>query len=273
MNRLTMTSRFIFLLAIGTVLAPEICPANTLNYNGLPHTSLGAATLAPAGPNLLVSNIGSSGLDGVSVDIDPSALYTMDWLPLDAGNITPLSADLVKIAIDGRMGGGVQALGDSTLMRDAGGAKYEIIADYSAAGSPTFRVQLFLGGGLVFSQAALAQPLIVAGDGSALPSGAAAGLPASLGSPDPGFVWKLAAGQAVTIPAGPTVLADEIRLLADAPTAPFTSLADFSLFVRDMPQGLVTITGSASRPVPEPVSLVILAAGLPVFLRRRKRRI
>jgi len=263
--------RTLIVTTLAVIAIPAAIPAeaNTLNFGGLPHTSTGAATLSPAGPNLLVSNIGSSGLDGVSVDIDPSALYMMDWLPLDGLNTTPLNVDLVKIQANGRMGGPVQALGNSTLMRTSG-TKYEIAANYAAAGSATFRTELFLGGGIVFSQGGMTLPLVVGGDGSDLPIGAAAGLPGSIGSPDPGFIWSLAVGLPVTIPAGPTILSDEIRLLADSPTAAFTSLAEFLLLARDMPQGQVTITGSASRPVPEPASLIFLAAGLPVLLRRKR---
>jgi len=244
--------------------------ANTLNFNGLTHTSTGVATLAPAGPNLAVSNIGSSGLDGVSVDIDPSALYKMDWLPLDGLNATPLNVNLLSIGIRGRAGGPVQALGISTIQRTPAGTSYEIAADYTAAGSATYGIGLYLSGSIVFSQSGMTLPLEVTGDGSDLPRGATAGLPGSIGGLDPGFIWRFSGGLPVTVPGGPTILSDEVRLLADNPTNPFTSLSEFTLLARDIPQGQIVITGSTSRQIPEPGAMLLLATGAAAILRRKK---
>ena len=155
----TLMNRNWFVLFAVAVLVPAVAEANTLSFNGLTHTSTGAAVLAPSGANLVVSNIGSSGLDGVSVDIDPAGLYEMDWLPLDPLNVTP-DVELLKIKARGRMGGGaVQDLGYSTLTRTTAGTKFEITADYGAAGSATYGVALYLGGGLVYTQNGITEPV------------------------------------------------------------------------------------------------------------------
>lgn len=69
------------------VLLAGISPghADELMFRGLPHTSLGTAELTPNADNtqLTVSNIGSSGEDGVSIDLGESGGWDGEWLPID----------------------------------------------------------------------------------------------------------------------------------------------------------------------------------------------
>lgn len=68
---------------VAIVLLLSSASADTLVYRDLTHTSLGSATLGLSGPDtLVVGNIGSSGLDGVSIDLPTACFYRARWVGL-----------------------------------------------------------------------------------------------------------------------------------------------------------------------------------------------
>ena len=124
---------------------------------------------------------------------------------------------------------------------------------------------------MVFTQSDATLPYIVGSvDGTNLPVSVMTDPLASAGAVTPAFGWQFANGHPITVQGGPTILSDEIRLLADSPTDLFDSLAEFSVLARDMPQNQFTIIGSAARPVPEPTTLGLLALGALALLRRKR---
>lgn len=268
----TMFARTLSILFVAALVLASSAMANTVIYQGLSHTSLGSAVLVPSGSDLIVNNIGSSGLDGVAVDINPAGLYQMDWLPLDPTDVTP-DVELLKLSARGGVGGGlVQSLGQSTLTRMTAGTEFEINADFSAVGSATWQLQLFLGGALVFSQSGLSGsgPVVNSVDGTDLPQTVKMAIPTFFSSSNPGFVWDFGSSHTVTVPGGPTILSDEVRMLADSASGPFNFLSEFSVLARDMPQNQIVITGSVSQPIPEPASLALMGLGGLSMIRRHR---
>ncbi|MGD0539823.1 MAG: hypothetical protein ABSC03_19510, partial [Verrucomicrobiota bacterium] len=73
-----------FFVVFGVSLTAKAQPLPVV-YQGLTNSSLGNATLAVSGSQLVVSNLGSSGQDGVSIALpgNLSALET-HWQALDA---------------------------------------------------------------------------------------------------------------------------------------------------------------------------------------------
>ena len=68
-----------------SVVWPQHLNAGTIDIFGLPNTSLGSATLTAVGGTLVVSNIGPSGTDGVSVGL-PTNTTSFDSVIANLGS-------------------------------------------------------------------------------------------------------------------------------------------------------------------------------------------
>ena len=91
-------------LAASGLSQGQIIPGGVL-FKGLNHQPLGAAQVSvqsggPAGEHLVVSNIGSSGLDGVSVDLGESTQWDMDLRPLTQADFPPGAKIFVQTAAE-----------------------------------------------------------------------------------------------------------------------------------------------------------------------------
>jgi hypothetical protein len=127
-----------------------------LVYQGLTNTSLGNATLAASNGTLIVSNLGSSGQDGVSIAWPPS-LSGLDvtWQSLDPSNTLPVGAYIQEdiIGTAGAITNGL--LGTVTMTKLCAtcgannGSNYVISADFSPIGVSNYTVQAYLQGVLV----------------------------------------------------------------------------------------------------------------------------
>ncbi len=121
-------------------------------FDGLDHVALEDARLtlkpdATGGQDLVISNIGSSGLDGVSIDVGKAALWQADMVSEQGkGSTTTLTA----------VGGhpGAPSLPISTLVRAVGesetGGVLASVAKISASfESATYRMEILLDGNIV----------------------------------------------------------------------------------------------------------------------------
>lgn len=158
---------------------------------------------------LTVSNIGASGDDGVSLDVNPNEIEVgMRFVSLDLqgapgpGSLLRLSADATILGAPG------QPVGEASFTGAAAGAQAS--ADFNITGSSTARLELYLAGQLVFSQGGLASAVDVPAD---WPDGGCAFFDPSASVLGFGWVWDTSIN--VTIPGGPTILADEVRLLTE----------------------------------------------------------
>ena len=66
---------------VGVALASCTAVAQPLSAFGLPHEPLGQVVLRPSGDELIVSNIGSSGQDGVSIDLGEAEFHVVMFEP------------------------------------------------------------------------------------------------------------------------------------------------------------------------------------------------
>jgi hypothetical protein len=128
----------------------------SLVYQGLTNTSLGNATLAASNGTLIVSNLGSSGQDGISIAI-PTNLSGLDvnWQPLDPSNTLPVGAYIQEdiIGTAGAITNGLLGTVTTTKLCAACGtnygSNYVISADFSPIGASHYTVQAYLQGVLV----------------------------------------------------------------------------------------------------------------------------
>ncbi|MCI0362261.1 MAG: hypothetical protein L0219_00160 [Phycisphaerales bacterium] len=138
---------------------PSCPPPPVEHYFGIEHIAKGAALLSsgPAG-ELLVSNIGSSGQDGASVHVGGAPGFYSS-LPLDAAMMPPGSFMISHAR--GTVGGLTdQPAGSIGMQRTVDGV--EAICNFSPLGSPTYKVQIFDEGTLVYSGGGFTQgPLMV----------------------------------------------------------------------------------------------------------------
>ncbi len=112
-----------------------------IGYVGKPHHALGAATLEPFGGNLTVANIGSSGLDGVSVDLGKTDGFNFSFDPLDIRGLARPGSFIQASAAGSLNGQPDQPLGSFKVTKT--GPVYMLAADFPTAGMATQRIQVY----------------------------------------------------------------------------------------------------------------------------------
>jgi hypothetical protein len=66
----------------------------SVQYQGFSNTALGSATLAVSGSGLIVTNLGSSGQDGVEIGLGAAQGFALHWQDFDPSNSLPVGAYL-----------------------------------------------------------------------------------------------------------------------------------------------------------------------------------
>ena len=118
---------------------------------GSPHStasSLGQATLEPAGRKLTANNLGSSGQDGVSLALDNVAAWETHWQPLDPMGELPAGA-YVQSEISGSAGAVSNGPLGSWRMTKTGTGSYAVTADFTPLGASTVTLLVYQGATLV----------------------------------------------------------------------------------------------------------------------------
>jgi hypothetical protein len=179
---------------------------------GLTHHALGSAHLEASGGTLTVSNIGSSGKDGVGVDVGETYFHFLSEVRVDVPKL-PVGLAYTYDAL-GRLASG----GDGRLMTLSGEiipggplSVLQITPDFSPLGATTSSVSLFLDGDLVFQQSGLSGP----GCFFPSPPTCVVGVGRPHHAPDGTILIRFPAPTPVSIPGGPTIQADEMYLAAE----------------------------------------------------------
>lgn len=219
--------------------------ANSVIYNGYTHTSTGAASVALAGSNLVVSGIGSSGNDGVAIALSTTHV-TVAMTSLGTAAATATGVFLDASALGHLNGSKLQSLGSSRVI-DAG-ASLNISADFAPIGAGNKRVIVRNGSTVVFD--GTTTNTIVASAGS-WPSHCVKGPPFGDPFPVPCFWWRWPAPIAITIAGGPTVNGTEIRVLYNG-AATLREIQGLTLAGKDIAGGMLTITGETIEAPPVP---------------------
>lgn len=121
--------------------------SSTATIFGLQHTSLGGAILDTAGGKLIVSNIGSSGNDGVSIGLGSSYDHGHKMgFQLPAGDLNG-SWDAYLVGQIGGLPTGTVFSAHATISHDT----VHVNADFSSMGTTTRRLVIYNNGTLVFT--------------------------------------------------------------------------------------------------------------------------
>jgi len=188
-----------------------------LGMFGHRHRALGQATLDASGlcPSctLHISNIGSSGNDGVEVELDGAVGFSTVWAPLPAP--FPNGASLVSSAI-GTVGGVPDTLFGELAFEDQG-ANLRVSADFSGVGATTRIVEVYLRGVLVHRLTGQSGASVATLADTDWPIGTSAHTRV-IGDLLPGFRATWPASVSFTLSGGPIVSGDELVVMAENPT-------------------------------------------------------
>jgi hypothetical protein len=210
------------------------------------HRPLGGANLVPQNGALGVERATVGDADpGVAIELGEADSFDLVWSPF-----IPLGLTLSGSALEINARGAVRGAADQDLgtlrvtqltMADTAA---EIIADFTAVGSPTQRILLYAG-----------ETLIADVTGHAGAAGRALAWPAGVGKgqavvgplrlpcytvPFPKDTW-------IQIPGGPWMVGDKLLILAENPDAGVESLSELSLRTTSLPP--ITLTGETVTPL------------------------
>src|SRR5208337_336082 len=183
-------------------------PSFTLNsenasfvYQGLTNTSLGHATIAFSGSQEVISNLSSSGQDGVTITLNPGNNSAVSLLPWDPTNALPTGAYLQNqlIGTAGAITNGV--LGTATCTKE-GTSNYVISVDYSPLGASSYMVQVYNG-----------TTLVTAVPGQTGSTVATVKLPPGTCTINPELNQEWPVPVSITLSGGPTVTGTEILMV------------------------------------------------------------
>lgn len=195
------------------------------SFAGLGHQVLGSARLSFTNEGLVVADIGTSGADGVSIDLGEADIH------LNLGRL-PDAAPGASLVIEFQ--GAVEsdsietlAITEWVISED----NWLVTTDFSALGSPTCRLDIIRAGEVVFTASGLQGQIV------GFPSGVAAGCCYLHGNSQCSYVF----GQAtdITVPStGETVSGDHFRIVAESPSRQYRFISNVLLRA----QGLTTFT-------------------------------
>jgi hypothetical protein len=224
-------------LSLVSVVAVAQTGGQPLFWAGLEHTALGNATLAISpDDHLVVSNIGSSGLDGVTADFGEVDSSCVIW-DFEGGLIPAPGASFRYDAL-GDLGGIPNQVYDSLLFNYVGGT-IQLTADSSPVGSSTHRVQVFDGPILLADLSGQTGVLLATADTS------------KVGGMDVVILFKkdtsssyqdgkFSADCEMTLGDGSVVVGDRFRITPEAPVLAPVAINGFTLTMQGTPSFVIT---------------------------------
>ncbi|MCH8343366.1 MAG: hypothetical protein IH983_05205 [Planctomycetes bacterium] len=210
---------------------------------GLPHAPVGQAVLnLDKLGNLVVSNIGPSGADGVAVNFGPADGVELHLLG------GPLAGSLLQLAANGKVNGlPNQDLGHIGMVTLPEGY-ISIDPDFSPIGVNAYTIEVYLAGELVHTQVQTGPTAIV----PQLPHGLSVFLDQAQGGAAGNdvahdVIWDLhfPIATSIQIVAGPTVIGDLLRLIY--PPDPVIVGSTDGLYITAADSGQLTLTISSER--------------------------
>jgi hypothetical protein len=124
-------------------------PIETASFDSLEHVSLGNAVFGPSSNQLVVGNLGVSGLDGAAISVNPEQGFALDWEDPDSSNSLPAGVYLDE-EIFGTGGSVTNGLLGRIQFIKAGSSNFICMADFSPMGSTMMNVQALDGGELEY---------------------------------------------------------------------------------------------------------------------------
>ncbi|RKY21014.1 MAG: hypothetical protein DRQ55_05765 [Planctomycetota bacterium] len=209
-------------------------PPPKVPYGGLPHTALGNALVssleAPGLSQLhIIAAPTTTALDGAHIAYNnaagPALFHEVFMAPIDPQNALPSGASL-KLISQGTLNG-VDERRVGTLTATKVGSSIQYDADFSSIGSTTQTIEVYDGNQRVASVSGHSGVAFTA-DGWL--EGFFRGWPADNWSPSFG------SSTLITIPGGPTVMGNQVNIIAENVTFSPTNLSSMRVHIQDIPQ-------------------------------------
>ena len=208
---------------------------------GSPHGALGNAQLDTAPGRLIVSNLGSSGQDGVRISLGEADSFDAAWDPLDPASTAPLGSFLSASAIGSIAGVPELDLGRLDVTKTASSPDgFEVTADFTAFAGPTERVQVLQGGTIVLDLPGNSLPILT----TTWPCGLG-----KLGGQTECIVGKYDPLTSFTVQ-GIVVQGDELRVLAEGASGQVEFKSDFLVQAGELDQVVFTSNLPSRRSAP-----------------------
>ncbi|MCH9646805.1 MAG: hypothetical protein K0U98_01125 [Deltaproteobacteria bacterium] len=203
---------------------------------GRPHRALGEAALEGQGDRLSISNLGSSGEDGVRVSLDEADYALLELEPIrlqdDLDQLTLRAAGTFAGAAD-------SALGETSLTRV--GDALEVRTDYSSLGASMVRVEVWNSGALAGSTTV---PSGSVGQISGRADVVGCGKLPDIWLDPPCFFWNFPGPFTFVASDSTELVGDQLRLLAADASGTVDSLSSFSLEATNLSP--ITILGEST---------------------------
>jgi hypothetical protein len=178
-----------------------------LGLFGVTHRALGTAHMSSSGGTLTVSNIGSSGKDGVRQDPLPPGSQGNHYEFADLTTSDPFELAVVStISLEG-LPPGIPVTRTVELPVALG--PVEMTVDFSGMGANTQTIEISLDGGLVFTQSGMSGVLAFTPNPPDI-----SGLEGQDDAVIQTFSWLQPTP--ITVSGGPTILGDELRVIPEA---------------------------------------------------------
>ena len=194
----------------------------SLVFQGLTNTTLGNATQVLSSNRTTISNLGSSGQDGVSLGLNPGNNFAGTWLDLDPGNALPAGA-YIESQVVGTAGTVTNGVLGSTVCTKTSAGGYAISVDYSPLGSSSHTVQVFNGSVLVAQLTGQTGPIC-----------ATVKLPPGTCTINPWLNNEWPSPTDITIVGGPTVVGTELLMLPEGAT-PVSAITGGQILAANIP--------------------------------------
>ena len=213
----------------GQVSLDATTQGQMLSYAGLPHTSLGSAVLTATDTRLTVSNLGSSGQDGVEINLKGTHRVDAQWLDPDPAGTLPVGA-YVQSQIIGTAGSVVNGVLGSAQITKAAGGSYLMTADFSALGTSRRTVEVYRYGNLVAR---------VTGQTGPVGTCSSISWDVSWECCPSKWDWSFELGASLALNGGPTVVGDRVLLIPEGPLATIEQTAG-RILVSQIPSLTIT---------------------------------
>lgn len=224
---------------------------------GQRHTALGQTEFHPTADSLALSELGTSGNDGVSIDLG-SGVETFEsiWKPLPLVGLS-VAGSQIALASRGRFEGEEDRdLGTLRLLQVDG--KVRVEADYTSVGSATHRI-LVLDHGTVVADVRSHAGIVA--HMTSWPSGAGKG---SFTLPDltrtPCYSLPLPPDTWIDVPNGPKVLGDRVLVLAES-AGSVGAVSRFDLRASRLPDIAIADEQVTLEPIPPVPAACVPSAG------------
>jgi hypothetical protein len=197
---------------------------------GFPNRALGQIAFQSTPSTFGITDIGTSGDDGVTTHLGKVQTVDATWQDLDPARSAPAGAFLVVQATGSRNGVPGQTLGSLRATKEVDGS-FAITADFSSINSPTQHLQIYRRGTLV---ADIPHHSGTVAQVSKPPKGVG-----KSGGQTECYIGHFPADTQITV-SGRTFLGDELRVLAESNGVSIENKSDFALRAGGFPQIILT---------------------------------